>query len=160
MPIIKFVFFDWGSTLAKPHTRAHFIRNPTLSVLIPGALELLESLKSAGIGLGLVSNMSYSPEAMNKALYDVGLYDYFDVIIYNTSYGLCKKPCSKIFKEAIARSGVDIKNIVMVGNNVSKDILPFLRLGGNAIHVHPKYYQTEVISKNLMIAPSVGDIVF
>jgi len=155
---IRFVFFDWGSTLARPRTRAQFIRTPSKDVLYPGAMSLLRTLKRQGIGIGLISNMQYSPSSMNKALRQVGLDRYFDVIVYNTTPGLCKKPCTAIFKKALTKASVSPHEAIMVGNSVDKDIVPFLRLGGKAIHIDPIYTRPHQITNNLIVVPNVGHL--
>ncbi len=155
---IRFVFFDWGSTLARPRTRAQFIRNPSRDVLYPGVMSLLRTLKRQGIGIGLISNMRYSPSSMNRALRRVGLDRYFDVILYNTTPGLCKKPCIPIFKKALAQASVVPREAIMVGNSVDKDIVPFLRLGGKAVHINPTYTRPHQITNNLIVVPNVGHL--
>lgn len=142
---MKFVWFDWGSTLAHSHTRKLFMCCPWISddILFPGVRNMLSKLRDMGIHIGLVSNMRYHVKDMDNALRNSGLLQYFDFTIYNTSDNVsCKKPCSDIFQKAYhasLRIVPDLKpsDIVMVGNSFAKDIIGFLKTypQGRVIHV-------------------------
>ena len=71
---MKYVWFDWGSTLARPHTRKEFVANPSRRFLNPNVIPLMQWLYNMGIHIGLVSNMSgISPQQMDQAIEKVGL---------------------------------------------------------------------------------------
>ena len=130
---IKFVYFDWGGTLAKSGTRNEFIYDARiqkkLATLNPGVFSLFNHLRKNGVGIGLLSNMDKCILCMNKALIKTGLHKYFDFILYSNNPMLCKKPCNKIFKIGIQLSGCHPKHILYVGNDYIKDVLGGYRSG-------------------------------
>ena len=143
---MKFIWFDWGSTLAYSKTRKLFMCNPWVAddILYPNVRDMLAFLKRKGVHIGLVSNMKYHAHEMDRALLDSGLLEYFDFTIYNTSRDVpCKKPCPDIFQRAYEKSlqfvpDLQPSEIVMVGNSVPKDLMGFLRVFPEGRVIHAK----------------------
>ncbi len=130
---IKFVFFDWGGTLAYSGTRDQFIYHPyinrRLDVLKPDAIYTIKSLHDREIGTGIITNTNHSIKDMTQSLMDTGLSQLFECIYYSNSKGMCSKPCRKIFNDAIKCAGVPPGNILYVGNNYFTDVLGANRSG-------------------------------
>ena len=125
---IKYIFFDFGGTLAHRGKRHTFIysnnQKQSRSVLKNDTVSTLTKLKQKGYKLGLLSNTSYSDQQMQQGLQKSGLNKLFDCKIYSSDPNLCAKPCAKIFKKAQQCSGVKSPHqLLYVGNNYEKDVI-------------------------------------
>jgi FMN phosphatase YigB (HAD superfamily) len=94
---IQTVFFDLGDTLVK-----------VPKVWLPGADALLQSLKSRGYRLGIISN---TPGLTSRAAIFGLLPDDFDInlfkpalVLFSSEVGL-EKPNPEIFEKAVERAG-------------------------------------------------------
>lgn len=138
--MIEFILFDWGGTLGISKTRPTFLYNTSMpkrcKTLQPKLIKTLQYLKSRGYKLGIISNTKHSAYIMKKSLIETGLIKYFDdIFVYSSDYGMCRKPCGKIFKKAIAiihknHPWINKNNILYVGNDYEKDVLganPYMR---------------------------------
>ncbi len=115
--------------------------------LMPGVKEALQSLKSNGYLLVLITNQSgiakgiYSHEdvAMVHGYMNELLGHPFDAIYYSPyhqtiSNSLSRKPDSLLFERAIAKFDIDISKSWMVGDR-PRDMTPAKKLGIPCIHV-------------------------
>jgi putative hydrolase of the HAD superfamily len=84
--------------------------------LYPHVRETLESFRSAGIKLGLLSD--FPPETKLKNL---KIYEYFDPVICSETVGRLK-PDSAPFLELAERMGTEPQHILYVGNSISYDV--------------------------------------
>jgi leucyl aminopeptidase len=128
MPVI---FFDIGDTLAS----AVFSDDDRLQKfnVFPEALTALESLKSGGCQMGIISNAGgESPDAVNDALRAGGLFDFFNpqYIFYK------KKDSAKAFADVAAEAGLKPDQCVFVGEN-SKERTFALKAGFLRVAPHP-----------------------
>lgn len=89
------------------------------TVVMDGALELLEQLKLKQIKLGLITNGSV--HSQNSKIDQVQLRSYFDAIIVSDEVQL-KKPDPKIFELALERLGVSAASSIYVGDHPRNDI--------------------------------------
>ena len=95
----------------------------------PKAAELVHSLKAKGIRVILATNPIFPTTAIEARLSWIGLTpDLFDDVTY---YSTCRysKPNPNYFTEILEKHGLKPEECVMVGNNVSEDILPTAALG-------------------------------
>jgi putative hydrolase of the HAD superfamily len=82
-------------------------------------LQTLETLKGAGLALGVITNGS-SPLQDSK-LEALGLTEFFDVVVISEVEGV-RKPDPVIFSRALDRCGVVAKDAVFVGDHPEADI--------------------------------------
>ncbi|UCF10354.1 MAG: HAD family hydrolase [Candidatus Bipolaricaulota bacterium] len=93
----------------------------------PEAENVLVALRSAGLKLGLISNvMSRACVAVNLSRH--GLLDHFDVVVASAAYGR-RKPDPQIFLHAAREIGSPPDRCAHVGDKVSRDILGARRAG-------------------------------
>lgn len=100
--------------------------------LFPGAVELLEGLKSAGKKVYLLSNAQTSftyPEM--KAL---GITEYFDDIFFSSDLEV-KKPSAKFYEALFSKYGLKKEESVMVGNDRWADVQGALDFGIKAVYL-------------------------
>jgi HAD superfamily hydrolase (TIGR01549 family) len=117
------ICFDCGDTLADEGSEAKDARGVTLHAdLIPGAADVVRELKRQGYPLALVAD---GPTAtFTNILTQYDLYDCFDVFAISEEVGV-EKPDSRIFIHALDKLGIrheDYGRVVMVGNNLARDI--------------------------------------
>jgi putative hydrolase of the HAD superfamily len=96
---------------------------------MPGALEALQGLSSAGLLLGLVSNAQFYTIPILETLLGASVEDLgIDPSLCQLSYQLKRaKPDPHLFisvRESLARRNLPASSILFVGNDVRKDIDP------------------------------------
>ena len=85
--------------------------------LEPGALELLEDLRSAEFRLGIISNFD---RRLFEILRHVGISDLFEQIVVSSQVG-AEKPSPRIFQEALRRFAVEPAELLHVGDDEKAD---------------------------------------
>jgi HAD superfamily hydrolase (TIGR01509 family) len=126
----------------------------SLVKLFPGAAELLDSVRSAGLGCVIVSNTYWrGGEAMRRDFEALGVAARIDAIISSADMGY-RKPHPAMFEAALAAAGVPAAACAMVGNSESKDVLPAKRLGMRVIRVaieepKPATSEADVVADSL-----------
>ena len=101
---------------------------------VPNLADILEKLKKRGLKLGIISNSQfYTPLAfeaiIGKSPETFGFNK--DLLVWSFECG-CKKPGKKFYGEFISRihkQGMDPTEILYVGNDINKDIIPAKKLG-------------------------------
>jgi len=120
---LRAICFDFGDTLADEATEEKDTAGVTQRAdLIPGAAELMYTLKRRGYALALVAD-GY-PGTYSNVLSQHGLYDCFDVFAISEELGVCK-PDARMFTHALDLLGVPpdaYARTVMVGNHLERDI--------------------------------------
>lgn len=101
---------------------------------MPGAASVLVSLKGRGLRLGLVSNAQFYtplmfPAFFGKSLTDLGFDPDFCLFSYQAGEA---KPCRRLFelaRNALAKKGVEARQVLYVGNDMLNDIWPAQQVG-------------------------------
>jgi len=100
-----------------------------------GADSVLNFLKRRGYKVGLICNTYHTPgSVVRNILQKVGLYHYFDVLMFSDEYGWLK-PRPEIFLEALSKMGVTTSEAVHVGDRPDLDVLGAKNAGLKAIHL-------------------------
>jgi len=120
---IKAVLLDSGDTLVDEGTEIRDADGYVIeAALIPGALAMVEQLAAAGYRLALVADGR--KRSFDTILGRHGIKPYFEAEIVSEVLG-CEKPDRRMFDAALAALGLtagDAGQVVMVGNNLSRDI--------------------------------------
>jgi putative hydrolase of the HAD superfamily len=135
------VFIDSGDTLVDETTQdfsgGAFNRGLVLSArLFPSSAETIRSLHEAHIKIALVAD-GEEESFRNVLERQHGLWDYFDAHIISSNIGE-HKPSAKMFQaamDALGLSDADKGRIVMVGNNLSRDVAGAKRFGITAVWI-------------------------
>lgn len=98
----------------------------------PEAPAVLERLKRAGVGCGVISNWD---ESAREVLRTAGLIGYFDPIVISCEVG-ASKPDPAIFRAALTRAGADPARSLYVGDNYYDDAVGSRRVGMEALIVN------------------------
>lgn len=123
---------------------------------VDGAEELLASLKSRGLRVGLISNTGRTPGSVLRAILErLRLSQHIDVMVFSNEHGECK-PQQSIFEEL--RRGLDVAfdELMFVGDNPYVDVHGAQRLGMCGIHFDPPTRGTAVappVDHGLEIVP-------
>lgn len=117
------VFLDSGDTLVDEGTEIYDEDGIVLEAnLIDGAKEMVTTLFNKGYTLVLVADGN--AQSFKNVLSQNGLYDYFSSMIYSECVKV-QKPNHRMFKAALGSmelTSSDLDRIIMVGNNLKKDI--------------------------------------
>lgn len=89
----------------------------------------LESVKAKGIRCGVLSNWDFS---LHRILEIHGLSSFFEFVLCSDEEG-CQKPDPAFFQLAAERAGVDVADILHVGDSPSDDIQGALQSGFRAV---------------------------
>lgn len=84
------------------------------------AREALEAIRNKNIPMGIISNI-ISRGQVAYSLESYGLTSFFNPVILSALYGK-RKPHPGIFQHACEQAGVDVGDVMYVGNSPSKDI--------------------------------------
>jgi HAD superfamily hydrolase (TIGR01509 family) len=87
----------------------------------PDAVPVLETLRAAGVRVGLCSNAPYRVRSLHEQLEHLGLLPHLDSVTFSGAVGW-RKPSSQIFALALTELGVAAERCLMVGDSVSDDI--------------------------------------
>lgn len=101
----------------------------------PGIEPVLRWLGEQGIPTGVVSNMSFSGECMERRLRARLPYNDFSFVMTSSEYGI-RKPNHLLFRAAIGRSGLAAKDIWFCGDNPVADVA-----GSSAVGMFPVFYR-------------------
>lgn len=105
---------------------------------MPGAVEIVERISAGGLALGIVSNAQFYTEMVVQEVLgfqmDIGGFD-AKCCIFSFEHGQ-GKPSTKLFEiltEAANSRGIRGSEIVHIGNDLEKDVLPAKAVGLRAI---------------------------
>lgn len=99
----------------------------------PGTAPALGRLKAAGLKLGVVSN---SDGRVEQALRDVGLAEYFEVVVDSKLVGF-EKPDPRIFLPALKALQVTPEEALYVGDLYEVDVIGARRAGMDVVLLDP-----------------------
>ena len=138
------IFTDSGDTIIDEATQVRDDRGIVLKAdFIPGAGEVLKQLHDEGFTIALVADGEW--ESFQNVYRENGLGYCFDAWIVSEVVGL-QKPASIMFEtamEALHLTDADRSRIVMIGNNLKKDIAGANRQGMISVWLSwsPRYFQ-------------------
>ena len=115
------------------HPRLQLECGAGYAVVFPDVLPMLETLRSANIKLGIVTNAS-QPMAMRDAeLVEHGLIDYFPHCRLSAADSGYLKPHKRMFETALERIGTAADETVFIGDNPIADIAGAHAVGMQAV---------------------------
>ena len=130
------LLFDLGDTIMVEESEIKDAGGTTLQAdLLPGAAEMLRRFEAQGHTLGLVADSR--PDTLINVLRQHGLLELFDTLTISELVG-ASKPDPQIFQAALEELGIpesDYGLVVMVGNNLERDIVGANRLGLTGVAV-------------------------
>ena len=139
------IFTDSGDTIIDESTQVYDDRETVLRAdFIPGAGEVLKQLKDEGYRIALVADGTW--ESFQNVYHENGLGYCFEEWIVSEVVGE-QKPARSMFDTAMEKMGLtdaDKPFIVMIGNNLKKDVAGANRYGITSVWLDwsPRYFHT------------------
>jgi HAD superfamily hydrolase (TIGR01549 family) len=134
---IRAIFLDLGDTIMQESSEVKDSSGTTLSAdLIPGMADALRTLHAQGHRLALVADSR--PNTPPNVLRQHGLLDLFEHLSISENVG-APKPEPAIFQDALQTLGIpesDAPYVLMVGNNLERDVVGANRLGLRSVFYH------------------------
>jgi putative hydrolase of the HAD superfamily len=128
------VFIDCGDTIVDESTQVFAENGDVLKAdLIPGAGEMLRQLHGEGYRLALVADGQTA--SFHNIFRELGLSHIFEAWTISEEVGVCK-PDGRMFRTAMEQMKLtedDLYRIVMIGNNLKRDVLGANRMGITSI---------------------------
>lgn len=136
------IFLDCGDTIIDEGTE---IRDEHGIVIhgnvIPGADIMVKTLAERGFRLAIVADGL--AQSFHNLLSQNGIIDCFEALIYSEQIKAVK-PSARMFKAAVGALELDLQDyrrIIMVGNNLSRDVKGANQMGITSVHLNwtPRY---------------------
>src|SRR5437588_3413027 len=96
---------------------------------------VLAELKTAGLLLGLISNVTLLPDLMRADIEALGIGEHLDGALFSSEVGV-RKPDPRIFTAMLEKLGVEPHHAVFVGDRLNDDIAGAKGVGMRAILTH------------------------
>lgn len=109
------------------------------------ARNMLETTSSNHL-LGLISNFTYAP-VIRAGLERLGISRFFKAVLISEEIGW-RKPCHKIFEEALRRLELKAEETVYVGDSPLEDIKGAKAAGMRTVFVPSQFYSQESLAEN------------
>ena len=100
----------------------------------PHISDVLAELRKRGIGLGVLSNMTFSGRAIARELNKHHLGRFFSVVAASSDYGF-RKPAKLLFDAVLKRTGCRPEQAWHVGDAVEADVM-----GASGAGIYPVWY--------------------
>lgn len=108
--------------------------------LNPEALEVLQTIRGWGLKIGLISNTGRSPgAALRQLLENYGVLKFFDSTVFSNETGF-RKPDRRIYEQAARGLGVELQEIVHIGDDPEADIWGAKQVGVRALLYEPETF--------------------
>ncbi len=143
---IRGLLFDLGDTIMDEGTEVKDGEGTTVAAeLVPGMADALRRFRAAGHRLAVVADAR--PDTPANVLRQHGLLDLFECLAISEVVGAAAgtariaidKPDGRIFRVALDALGIpegDYGRVIMVGNNLERDVVGANRLGLISVFFH------------------------
>lgn len=121
-------------------------------MLVNGAMELVNTLRSAGFHIGIVSN-GFMLTQYGK-LESSGLTEKIDCVVLSDEIGI-NKPDRRLFDYALTKSGATASGSLMIGDNLDTDIRGALGAGWHAMLFSPQGQQVDGVPTLISLRDAV-----
>lgn len=119
--------------------------------LKPGALELLRYLKE--IGKSVIIITEGPKDAQEWTLHELGLEPYVDVVVTSNEIG--KSKFEGLIAEVLRIHHISVKDMVYIGDNETRDIIPTVQEGIMAIHYNEQEESRLCVLESLIVKPQM-----
>lgn len=130
---------------------------PHTPTVVPGAVQVLRTLRDEGYKLALISNTGVTPgTTIRKLLADLELLPYLGVLVFSDEVGMVK-PAEGIFRLALERLDMTAQEAAHVGDHPKADVLGGNRVGMWTVQVASSQEREQVAEPHVRIA-SLADL--
>jgi len=88
---------------------------------MPGARDAMRELHRRGMSMGVVSNSSFGQRVIRHELAKHGLDEHFTIVVVSAEYAV-RKPNPLLFEIDATRLGLDVRDVLFVGDRLDTDI--------------------------------------
>ena len=120
--------------------------------LFDDVYNVIEKLYNTGYKLGVISNGDFNQQT--DKLKRTGIYKFFEIVTTSSEYDY-SKPNPKLYETIIQRFNIDKNEMIMIGDQVEKDVIPCLSIGIDAIWLNRKEKENK---ENVKEIKSLKDI--
>ena len=120
--------------------------------LFDDVYEVIEKLYNNGYKLGVISNGDLAQQT--DKLKRTGIYKFFEIVTTSSEYDY-SKPNPKLYESIIERFNINKNEMIMIGDQIEKDVIPCLNIGIDAIWLNRKGKENE---ENVKEIKSLQDI--
>lgn len=120
--------------------------------LFDDVYNVIEKLYNKGYKLGVISNGDLNQQT--DKLKRTGIYKFFEIVTTSSEYDY-SKPNPKLYEAIIQRFNIDKSKMIMIGDQVEKDVIPCLSIGIDAIWLNRKGEENK---ENVTEIKSLEDI--
>ena len=117
--------------------------------------ETLDYLYKKGYKLGVISNGDLNQQT--DKLLRTGILKFFEVVTASSEYDY-SKPDPKLYETIINRYNINKEEMIMIGDQVDKDVLPCLEIGIDAIWLNRKNKDNDYNVKEIKSLTTLIDL--
>jgi putative hydrolase of the HAD superfamily len=128
-----------------------------ITKLYDDVIPTLVYIHNKGIKLALISNTVFEGKLHDRDLKRLGIFKYFDFIIYSSDVGV-RKPNPKIFKVALEKLRVSPDKAIFVGDRLYDDIKGAKSVGMTAILKEKETYTGEEEIVPDLVIKNISDL--
>ena len=132
------LFKEYNMALDKTPTQIYSIYLKSFEdnwCLFDDVYNVLERLHEKGYILGIISNGDL--EQQTDKLSRTGILKFFDIVTTSSEYEY-SKPNAKLYESIVERFKINKNEMLMIGDQVEKDVLPCISIGIDAIWLNRK----------------------
>ena len=126
-----------------------------MGTLVDGARDLIARLHQSGYKIGILSNGF--KEVQYAKLHSAHIDSEIDMVVLSDDIGI-NKPDRRLFDYAVDRACTSSSKCVMVGDNLSTDIIGAVGAGWHAIYFDPDCNDTPGAPDGIVIVQSLTDV--
>jgi putative hydrolase of the HAD superfamily len=130
-------------TITPQEAERIFWNKISMGGLMPNADKLIEFINEAGIRSGVISNISWSGNALTERIDRLLPQNKFEFVIASSEY-MFRKPNPMLFELALKKAGLNSSDVWFCGDNIIADVE-----GSAAVGIFPIWYDNKTIENPL-----------
>lgn len=124
--------------------------------LFDDVYNVIEKLYNTGYKLGVISNGDLNQQT--DKLKRTGIYKFFEIVTTSSEYDY-SKPNPKLYENIIQRFNINKDEMIMIGDQVEKDVLPCLSIGIDAIWLNRRAKENKENVKEIKSLEGVFEFI-
>lgn len=131
---------------------------PPDELIIEGVPEVLEEVSKFGLKMGLLSNVMYWPGSYTRLIVErCGLGKYFEAQLYADEIR-CLKPKKEAFTRIAQALGVEVEDMVYIGDSIIDDAIGAILSGARAILLSRDVREVVNVGNFMFIVPNIRSV--
>ncbi|HBP38867.1 MAG TPA: HAD family hydrolase [Clostridiales bacterium] len=147
---LLYEYLEIELALTPPETEKVFWDHTSAGAVMPGADRMIDFINRQGIRSGVISNISFSGQALAERINRLLPNNRFEFILASSEYGI-RKPNRLLFDLAPKKAGLDPSALWFSGDNQHADIA-----GAASAGIFPVWYRDRSVDDPFMLKDSAG----